>query len=282
MAALRRSLRTYIGENALNEIHSRPPAREDDEASFMRLVNWTYVLLFEAGRVAIPYLMKLQSETDRSAAEQSRIIVHDLRTWISHNIGFSSERQAAISRRVSEWFLRQCKTTEPGDDHAWGVCFNHLCREVTTIMKHCRTALDSIVLDQNEVDNLRLRVDRSWSADEFGALVRDICVRLSVTNIDVSKFRSSRRLTRWREFLDTVPEEDDPKAAVIRIIERDVINYTSDILPIDGRDVMEALDLQPGPEVGAALLHARELHRSGIRDREQLLQGLREWQAASD
>ena len=42
-AGLRHSLRNYVGENALNEIYVRPPAGEDDEASFMRLVNWTYV-----------------------------------------------------------------------------------------------------------------------------------------------------------------------------------------------------------------------------------------------
>ncbi len=249
----------------------------------MRLVNWTYVLLFEAGRVAIPYLMKLSGGTGSSAVDlkQSRTIVHDLRTWIAHNIGFSSQREAAISRRVSDWFLNQCNATEPEDAHAWEVCFERLCREVVAIVNHCRSALDSIVRDRNEVDDLRRRVDRSWSTGRFDALVGDICVRLSITSIDVSKFREPR-LRLWREFLDTVPEEDDPQAAVIRIIERDVINHTSDILPIDGRDVIAALGMTPGPEVGAALLRARELHRSGIRDREQLLQGLREWQAARE
>lgn len=281
MAALRRSLRTYIGEDALNEIHSRPPAQEDDEASFMRLVNWTYVLLFEAGKDVIRYLTSLSREATGSASDlkAALTIVHDLRTWISHNIGFSSEREVAISTRVSKWFLIQCDKTEPRDAAAWGACFSRLCSEVGTIVKHCQDVLDSIVTDQREVDDFKRRIDRSWPTNRFDELASDICFRLEVTNLDVSKFRALH-LDRWQEFLRTVPDEDDPKAAVIRIIERDVINYTSDILPIDGRDVMAALGLPPGPEVGAALLHARELHRSGIRDREQLLQGLREWQAA--
>ena len=245
----------------------------------MRLVNWTYVLLFEAGRVVIPYLMKLPSETAGSTSDikEARTIVHDLRTWISHNIGFSSEREAAISRRVSEWFLSQCKTTEPRDARAWEICFDRLCQEVGTIVKHCQNALDSIVRGQNEVEDLKRRVDRSWSKDRFEALVGDICVRLSMST-DVPKFVTPR-LARWRKFLDTVSEEDDPKGAVIRIIERDLLDHASDILPIDGEDVMNALGLEPGPEVGSALRYARELLRSGIRDRKQLLQRLRKWHA---
>lgn len=282
-AGLRHSLRNYVGENALNEIYVRPPAGEDDEASFMRLVNWTYVLLFEAGRVAIPYLTKLPSGTaiPLSAIEEARIVVHDLRTWISHNVGFSSEREAAISRRVSQWFLNLCNTTAPENARAWRSCFNGLCREVGKIVKHCQSALELIVRDEDDldaIDDLKRRVERSWSTDRLDALVRDICVRLSL-RIDVPKFRNSR-LSEWRKLLDTVPEEDDPERAVIRIIERDLLNHASDILPIDGRDVISALDLEPGPEIGSALQHARELLRSGIRDRAQLLERLKEWHAA--
>ena len=145
-------------------------------------------------------------------------------------------------------------------------------------MKHCQSTLELIVGDEDDmdaIDDLKRRVDRSWSTDRLDALVGDVCVRLSL-RIDVPKFRNSR-LSEWRTFLDTVPEEDDPEQAVIRIIERDLLNHVSDILPIDGRDVMSALDLEPGPEIGRALQHARELFRAGIRDRSQLLEGLKEW-----
>ena len=279
---LRRSLRNYVGENALNEIHARPPAGEDDEASFMRLVNWTYVLLFEAGRISIPYLLKLQNGANVPLnVKEARTIVHNLRTWISHNVGFSSRRDAAISKRVSQWFLGLCGATEPDNTSAWRVCFSGLCREAGEILTHCQSALELIVRenDMDTIQDLRRRVDRSWSTDLWDALVEDICVRLSL-RIDVPKFRNSR-LSEWRTFLDTVPEEDDPEQAVIRIIERDLLNHTSDILPIDGRDVMSALDLEPGPEIGSALQHARELIRSGIRDRTQLLERLKEWHGSA-
>ncbi len=247
----------------------------------MRLVNWTYVLLFEAGRVSIPYLMKLQNGADVPLnVKEARIMVHNLRTWISHNVGFSSRRDAAISKHVSQWFLDLCRTTEPDNASAWRVCFGGLCREVGDIIRHCQSALELIVRenDMDTIQDLNRRVDRSWSTHLWDALVGDICVRLSL-RIDIRKFRNSR-LSEWRTFLDSVPEEDDPEQAVIRIIERDLLNHTSDILPIDGRDVMFALDLGPGPAIGSALRQARELLRSGIREREQLLERIKEWHAA--
>ena len=276
---LRHSLRSFVGETALDEIHIGPPARENDEASFMRLVNWSYVLLFEVGRITIPYLMKLPGETGHTVEglRAGRGVVHDLRTWNAHNIGFSSERDAAISRRVRLWFLAQCKDTEPRDEGAWGSCFERLCAEVGMIVEHCRAALASIVGnvdEQGAIEELRHRLDRSWPADRFDEIVVDTCTRLGVS-LDVPGFRNPR-LAKWREFLATVPDADDPRRAITRLIERDVVDHTNDVLPVDGEDVMASLGLPPGPRVGDALRHARELFRSGVRDPQRLLDQLKE------
>ncbi len=275
---LRRSLRSFVGETALGEIHIRPPARENDEASFMRLVNWSYVLLFEVGRITVPYLMKLPGETGHPVERlhAGRGVVHDLRTWGAHNIGLSSERDAAISKRVGLWFLAQCKAIEPQDDDAWRSCFERLCAEVGMVVEHCRTALASIagnVDEQGAIEELRHRLDRSWPADRFDEIVGDTCVRLGAS-LNVPGFRD-QRLAKWREFLATVPDVDDPRRAITRLIERDIVDHTNDVLPIGGEEVMASLGLPPGPRVGDALRRARELFRSGIRDRQRLLDQLK-------
>ena len=275
---LRRSLRSFVGETALGEIHIRPPARENDEASFMRLVNWSYVLLFEVGRISVPYLMKLPGTTGRAVErlQEGRGVVHDLRTWSSHNIGFSTERDVAISKRVSAWFLAQCKATEPRNEEAWRLCFERLCSDVGMIVEHCGVALASIAGDMDEqgaIEELRHRLDRSWPADRFDEIIVDTCTRLGVS-LDVAGFRS-QRLAKWRDFLATVPDADDPRRAVTRLIERDVVDHTNDVLPIGGEDVMASLGMPPGPRVGDALRRARELFRSGIRDRQRLLDRLK-------
>lgn len=61
---------------------------------------------------------------------------------------------------------------------------------------------------------------------------------------------------------------------MIRLIERDLLDWADEVLPIDGRDVMAALELNPGPEVGDVLRRARELVRSGVRDRRVLIEHL--------
>ena len=274
---LRRSVRSFVGEDALGEIHIRPPARENDEASFMRLVNWSYVLLFEVGSITLPYLMRFPSASGptKERVQEGRDIIHALRTWISHNVGFSSGRDAAISKRVSVWFLTWCNATEPRDEDAWRTCFRELCNEVGMIVQYCQDALAAIVRDGEErelIEELRRRLDRLWSTYRFDELVIESCTRLAV-NVDVPRFRD-QKLSKWREFLATVPDEDDPQRAVMRLIERDVIDHTSDVLPIGGEDVMDVLGLSPGPRVGDALRRARELFRSGIRDRRQLLERL--------
>ena len=283
VAELRRSLRNFVAETALGEIYIRPPARESDEASFMRLVNWSYVLLFEVGRVTVPYLIKLPGIAGQPVErlQEGRRVVHDLRTWSSHNIGFSSERDAAISKRVGVWFLAQCKDTEPRDEGTWRLCFESLCSEVGLIVEHCRSALASIAGNVDEagaIEELRHRLDRSWPPDRFDEIVADTCTRLGIS-LNVPGFRD-QRLATWREFLTTVPDSDDPRGAITRLIERDVVDHTNDVLPIDGEDVMAFLDLAPGPPVGDALRRARDFFRSGIRDRHQLLDRLQRDEAA--
>ena len=106
---LRHSLHRFVSENALSEITIQHPNSDHDEASFMRLVNWSYVLLFEAGRVAIPYLIKLPSEIPdaKSDLQANRQLVRSLRTWSSHNMNLSGERDRAILRQVKLWFGEQ-------------------------------------------------------------------------------------------------------------------------------------------------------------------------------
>ena len=283
---LRNSLRSFVGEKALSELTIRTPAGDSDEASFVRLVNWSYALLFEAGRVTVPYLLKLPSMTPSTNVDPlaARDLVNTLRTWCVHDIGFSSSRSTAIMREVQAWFIELCGKYPPDDDRAWRVSFEGICSEVGVVVKHCQGAVVLAVSTPEDkediVADLQRRLDRSWPAYRFDELVRDACSRFRL-NLDARRF-GEPRLSKWRQYLETVPEEDDPKRQIISIIERDILDYTSDVLPINGKDVMSVLNLDPGPSVGDALRYARELFRSGVRGRQQLLERLKnDWPASA-
>lgn len=276
---LRNSLRSFVDESAITEITVAPPAGNEDEVSFLRLVSWSYALLFEAGRVSIGYLLQIPvgGRATVSDLRASRELVHDLRTWSFHNLGFVSDRDLEISRRVRRWFIRTCGHCPPTDRRGWRSCFLALCNDMQSIVEHCQGAMTTVLSSEDDgessTNDLRRRIDRAWPAFEFHTIIADAAVRLGIA-IDPPRFCAGR-LGGWRKYLESIPNGDDAVGHVLRVMERDLLAHAEDVLPIDGRDVMEALDLEPGPMVGSALRRARHLVRTGLRDRDALLHALR-------
>ena len=271
---LRNSLRTFVGEDALDEISVQPPVGQD-ETAFLRLISWSYVLLFEAGRVTVPYLIKLPSSTayPQADVEMAYDLVHDLRTWSFHNLGFYNERDIGISKRVFLWFIETCGANPPDSAASWRACFRCLCTNVGIILQHCKGAVGLVLSGpedgQGVIADLKLRLNRNWPAHRFDELVSDAAMRLG-RQLDIQRFRQPR-LVKWRAYLETVPQDADLEVLVVRLIERDLLDHFESVLPIDGNDVMSILNIDPGPEVAEALRTARRLFNAGTTDRGDLL-----------
>ena len=277
-SGLRNSLRVFVGEDALDEI-SVPLPYGEDEASFLRLVAWSYVFAFEAGRVTVPYLLRLPSGASRHQTEprEALDLLHDLRTWSFHNLGFSDERNIETAKRVHRWFITNGEASPPNSVKGWQHCFEGLCIEVGSIVSHCKGAIELVLTGPEDgedvIADMKRRLDRNWPAYRFDQLVGDAAARIG-QKLDVPKFRQSR-LGKWRGFLQTIPNDDDPQILLTRLIERDILDHFESVLPIDTHDVMDALDITPGPEVGSALRRARWFFDSGVRDPKQLLSRLK-------
>ena len=282
---LRGSLRTFVGEGALEEISVSPPA-SNDEASFLRLITWSYILVFEAGRITIPYLLKLPSglEYPQRSPFDARTLLHDLRTWCSHNLAFEKDHDLAISKRVSLWFIDSCGVNPPIRREHWRSCFHALCSEIGKILAHCRGAVAMVLGGREDgeavITDLRFRLDRNWPAHRFDELVSDAATRIGQM-LDAQRFRETR-IAKWREFLETIPQADEPEVQLGRLIERDVLDHFESVLPIDGNDVMMCLNIGPGPKVAEALRNARRLSKLGIAGRDDLLASLAGEYSTSD
>lgn len=234
--------------------------------------------MFEAGRIAIPFLLALPAKDSGPKGAQERELVHALRTWSSHNLGFSSDRDIALLKKVQRWFVETCGANPPNDDVCWRKCCQALCAEVGAIVVHCQHAV-TFVLEapddgESTIADLRRRIKRAWPAHEFDKLVGDAATRLGI-RVDARKFREPR-LPKWRSYLESLADGDDPEAQMICLVERDLLDHGERVLPLNGRDVISVLGIGPGPAVARALYHARELFLSGIKDREQLLSKLAE------
>ena len=273
-ADLRTSLAAHVGADALVEVSVRPPA-SNDEASFLRLVAWSYVCLFEVGRVTIPYLIQLPSGRSASqvGAKQSRELVRDLRTWSFHNVGYSDERGARLSRRVQKWFFDNGGAYPPDGCAGWQNCFETLCEVVTSVVAHCKGAVAVALTGPDDGDrivaDLRNRLDLDWPAWKFDAILNESAIRMG-RKIDAPAFRRSR-LDQWRKFLATIPSEDDPETEVSKLIERDLLDHFGSMLTISSEDLTRDLDLEPGSQVEHALRFARGLQSDGVVERSEVL-----------
>ena len=277
---LRKSLRSSVRQDALAEITVRPPVGHCDEASFLRLVAWAYALLYEADRVTIPYLLRLPDEAldTQPSPRESRHIVGYLRTWVSHNLGLAAH-DMTVSRKAMHWIRVVCGTDSPKSASEWQDCFYGLCDEVGTVVTYCKRVVDAVLLSASDgedcVADLRRRINRHWPPYEFDKIVGDICLRFG-QQLEVSKFREPR-LSAWVNYLETLPEDVDLHDYVVRRIERDVLDYCNNILPIDGRDVMAFLGIGPGPEVQKCLNYARSIFNSTTHSQDSLLESVQEW-----
>lgn len=268
---LRSSLASFVGPSALGEVSVRPPVDGGGEISFLRLVTWSYVLFFEAGRTSIPILLRSTGSYD--GQRESLKLIRDLRTWFFHNLGFASDRDRQLSRRVHRWFLHVCGQSPPEGRGNWNMCFEVLCGVVAEVVGQCQQAIGEVLSSPDDggglIEDLRHRIERDWPAHKFDELVGELAFRLGV-RIDVVKFRRPR-VDGWRSLLLDIPDGDDPAEIVARRIERDLLEYEDTMLPISGNDVMERFGMSPGPEVGATLHVARELFAEGVRGKDELL-----------
>ena len=270
---LRHALRVYVGAEALGEVGLKHPTNSNDEAAFLRLTSWCYALLFETGRVVVPFFLKLPGKNgaaDKSLHKTLRV-VHSLRTFASHNLGLS-EHDMAVSRQARDWLRQRCGTDSPKGKKEWALCFKDLCLEVTKVVVHCHGAVDAVLggpIDgASAVEELKRRLERNWPRQRLVTILGDVVVRMEV-RLNIDAFVNNH-LSRWRDYQEYLHVEDDTESHITRVIERDVLNHLDGILPIDGRDVL-AMGIPQGPAVGRALLKAKELMRMGHKDRGELL-----------
>ena len=177
-----------------------------------------------------------------------------------------------------DWMRTTCGTDSPNSCSEWEVCFELFCSEAGKIVTYCKRVVDLTLLStgdgEDNIADLQQRLNRHWPPHKFDEMVSDISLRLGLP-LDAKKFREPR-LSAWRSYLESLSADVNLEEQVTRRIERDLLDYSNNLLPIDGRDIMDFLGIDAGPQVRTALNYARGFHESGVRDRDRLLKAVRE------
>lgn len=268
--------RILIGRPAFDSLNVTYPDPSRPEPGFIRATSWLYCLYFEAGRVSLTFLRRLgeaHSLMDRAWTDEHIEIVRCLRTELHHNLGFAESDQSA--RTVAgAWRRRACGTAMPIDDGQWGQCYIELVGEANRFLDGIDHVVRRIEADGNEsaqrIEDWRRRLERSWPAASFDSLVDDAKHRLGRDALNTGHFRQ-RHVVRWRDQLDLLEDGFDFPYEATRLIEKSLLDEDSIVLPITGRDIIDVMQIKPGPRIGHLLEEARKRFASAPCGKDELL-----------
>lgn len=272
--------RILLNRSAFDEVYVEMPDPDRPEPAFIRATSWLYCFYFESGRISLTYLRKLgeaYSLVDKDTAEKHIDLVRCLRTELHHNLGFEDSDQAARTTAQS-WRKKACGTAKPRDDDQWRHCYEHLVIEASDLLRSIDEVVRRIEADGDygarQIEEWLHRLERNWPAAAFDPLIEDAKCRLGRQATDTIVFRR-RHLDRWRKQIEVLEDGFDFKYEATRLIEKTLIDEDSAVLPITGQDIIESLQIRPGPKIGSLLEAARKRFDSDRCTKEDLISYLR-------
>lgn len=271
----KRRLTSIVGKEVFPEITVNPPKGDSDELSFMRLVAWGYVLVFESGRGAFGFLRKLPPLNESSGTLIPHL--HALRTWASHNLVFDKKRDIKTVRIATVWLLSKCETGSPSTSAHWKTCFEALAYDLKEILESAIAACDCFDKRDDRDDliaEFQRTLDRNWDAYVFDEYAEQAMQRFGYDGLSAMELRASH-LDAWRKIvLASVDEESIKRNLTIRI-ENDVLSIMASSLPVVSKELGEVLCSSSEGTVTAAMLFLREKAGERLVNVQQVLSELR-------
>lgn len=257
------------------------PTLRPAELGFIRCVAYTFVLYYEAGEVAVPYLVGLWDAfaLDGSGRiREHRPRVGRLRTYLQHNLSPASSTDQATRTTCEAWFGENCGTPVPSSEEEWSAGLNALLAEARTFLTTLLECLRAVERDEGRdgiLDGWLFRISRYHPPEAFDEVIAEAATDLGRTHLDVVRFRK-RFYDQWMDRLSYLTGGYDFRNEARRLVETALLVDAAAGMPITGTDVINELGIAPGPEVGAALTLARQVFDAQPTDRETLLARLQE------
>lgn len=266
------------GNELLKQLSLPRPKKGCPELVFLRTVFWLSALFHECGGRALKFCMR-QSQFGDSDERQKQFLheLRSIRTQAAHNLDALLTCDVTTDTICRNWFKRVCQKESPLDDKQWNACVVALLTAAVELLGKLQSFLNVL---QNAAESdllregLRLAVSAEVSPYAFDDIVTSVADDLGRSDLNLAKFRADY-LTRWIEALGKLPEGYEFHYEARRLVEKSFLE-NPERSPITGRDIIEHLGVPPGKEVGRLVEHANRLFHEGCREREALLDRLRE------
>lgn len=270
-----------VEKGVFGELSLLAPRLVPAELGFLRTVSWLYVLYNEAGRVNVDYLserLPAYGLDPDGKLSTHRSIVLQLRTFLQHNLNPAKPQNRRIQEACEEWFREQCGTLVPGADEQWKGCLTGLLSEALNFFKALQECIRCIEQDESREQILQdwdFRRKRYHPSHKFDELISIVSADMGREALDVVRLRK-RFYDKWIQELQLLQGNYDFEFEARKLIEDVLLHETTAVLPITGRDIMEAFNIAPGPQVGQLLKRARVLYDADPCSRDDLLEKLRQ------
>lgn len=270
----KRRLTSIVGGEVFPEITVSPPKGDRDELSFMRLVAWGYVLLFESGRGAFGFLRKLPPLSETSGPLVPHL--HALRTWASHNIVFDKKRDAKTVRVATVWLLSKCETGSPSTSDHWKICIEAIAADLKAVLEGAIAACDCFDKSadrENLISQFQNSLNRNWDAYLFDEYVENAFLKFGYSGLSATALRASH-LDAWRKIV-AISEEDSIRQNLTVRIENDVLNVMASSLPVISSELDTMLGNPSEGIITTAMLLLREKSGKRLVNVQEVLAELR-------
>lgn len=257
----KRRLTSIVGKEVFSEITITPPRGTNDELSFMRLIAWGYVLVFESGRGPLSFLRNLPPLNRPDTPSLKHL--NALRTWTSHNLVLGKSRDVTTIRAATMWLLQTCGTGSPDATADWEKCFLALAEDLKSLLRGAIGACDCFEksVDRSElVEAFNRSLDRNWDAHAFDKYVEIAVEKFGYYGISALDIRRSN-LDAWRKIVAASIDDESIKRNLIIRVENDVLSLMASSFPMTSNEVAEKVCVTDNFSITAAMLYLRE--RSG-------------------
>jgi hypothetical protein len=255
---LRQRLAMHV-PGACRDVSVPLPTNLDDELAFYRLVNWAYIVLNEAARMPMAFLMALPP---LKANADLRIEVSKMRTFVAHNLDAANKSDLKTRSFAHSWFRSACGIGSPMDAAQFARCSEYLGERVELALRGAVEACDALD-DPTDgpalVNDLRGRIDLNWEAHRFDPIVAEVANVLGNPGLDLIEIRR-RNLEAWRRTLSAADEGRRHEALRLKI-EATLVSEIADTLPISAAVVSKTLAITGPNAVCAALVILRDVRR---------------------
>lgn len=222
------------------------------EAGFIKIVSWLYIQVFESGNNRLNFIidkLELYSIEKFSSTKRYKKEIHSIRTFFQHNIDVTNPIDNTTMQNAKDWFYNRCDNFPPKTATQWSVCFYDLLLLSMIFFSNILFCVETIFQDEFRetiVQEFNILQNRTHSAIEFQKLAYEVAMDMGLEYIDIKHF-CKKNIKTWNYELRSISGPYDFLTEARKRIERDLLRKS--IMPITSKDIIEKLNIPPGPKV---------------------------------